>query len=252
MIDLEQAKKEFINYTSQYDTSDPKIRMKICHSFRVMQISKNLAQKLNFTDEQIDVATIIGLLHDIGRFTQYTKCSTFKDHQSFDHGDEGVKVLEKNNYIRKYIENDNYDETIKKAIKNHNKYQLEVNEEDAVFCKLIKDADKLDIFYEAKEMFWKQKHEIIKREDISQEVVNQIENKELIKNEVKTSNVDHIIGVISFLYDIHFKATLEEIKKENYINDILDRFEYKESVRQQINKIKEQADKYINEKINEG
>lgn len=252
MVDFEQAKKEFINYTSQYDTSNSNIQRKIGHSFRVMQISKKLAQKLNLTSEQVEIATLIGLLHDIGRFTQYTKCSTFKDHQSFDHGDEGVKILEENSYIRKYIKEDNYDETIKKAIKNHNKYQLEVNGEDAVFCKLIKDADKLDIFYEAKEMFWKQKNEVIKKEDISQEVVNQIENKELIKNEVKTSNVDHIIGIISFLYDIHFKATLEEIKKENYINAILDRFEYKESVQQQINEIKEQADKYINEKINEG
>lgn len=245
MIDLEQAKKEFINYTNQYDTNNPKIKMKICHSFRVMEISKKLAEKLNLINEQIEIATLIGLLHDIGRFNQYKKCSTFKDHESFDHGDEGVKILEENNYIRKYIQIDNYDKTIKKAIKNHNKFLPKIDGEDEVFCKIIRDADKLDILYEAKVIFWKQKDEIIKQEDISEEVLKQFKNKELIKNEVKKSNVDSIVGFISYLFDINFKETLEEIKKENYVNDILDRFEYKESVQKQINEIKKEANEYI-------
>ena len=88
-----------------------------------MEISKEIAQGLRLTLEEIDIATLIGLLHDIARFEQYTQYHTFKDAQSIDHGDLGVEILNKD--IRKYIETDKYDETIKLAVKNHNKYKIQ-------------------------------------------------------------------------------------------------------------------------------
>ena len=90
--------------------------MKQEHSIRVMEISKQIAQGLNLNEEQVKVATLIGLLHDVARFEQFTKYRTFNDNESIDHGDYGVAILEKD--IRKYIKTDKYDPIIKKAVKN--------------------------------------------------------------------------------------------------------------------------------------
>ena len=122
-MNLEKSIEEFIKYTEEYDLNNENIERKQKHSIRVMKISKKIAEKLNLTQEEIDIATLIGLLHDIARFEQYTKYHTFKDIDSIDHGDLGVEIL--NRDIRKYIETDKYDEIIKLAVKNHNKYKIQ-------------------------------------------------------------------------------------------------------------------------------
>lgn len=93
-IDLEHAKDEFLNYTKKYDLSNENIKRKQLHSLRVMQISENIARSLNLNEEGVTLAMLIGLLHDIARFEQYTQYQTFKDFISFDHGDYALKILE--------------------------------------------------------------------------------------------------------------------------------------------------------------
>ena len=98
-IDLDNAVSKFKIYTKQFDTKDKNIDRKIYHSIRVMEVSKDIATRLNLTQEQIEIASIIGLLHDIGRFDQYKIHQTYRDLESFDHGDYGVEIL-KNNIIK--------------------------------------------------------------------------------------------------------------------------------------------------------
>ena len=154
IVNLEKAKTEFLKYTENYDLTNENIRRKQGHSIRVMNISKQIAVELNLSDDQIQIAALIGLLHDIARFEQYTQYQTYNDNRSFDHGDYGVEILNKD--MRKYIKTDKYDKLIKIAIKNHNKFEIEegLNEEESLFAKIIRDADKIDILYEAVSMFW--------------------------------------------------------------------------------------------------
>ena len=157
IVNLEEAKKEFIRYTDCYDLTNDNISRKKYHSLRVMEISKKIAEEENFSEEEVEIATLIGLLHDIARFKQYTEYNTFKDAESFDHGDIAIEILESYNYLRKYIKTDKYDEIIKLAIKNHNKFAIQdgLREEQNKFCKLIRDADKIDILFIAVNDFWK-------------------------------------------------------------------------------------------------
>lgn len=253
ILDLEKAKKKFIEYTSQYDIQNENISRKIGHSIRVMNISKEIATKIGLKQEEIEIATLIGLLHDIARFEQYTQFQTFNDLNSFDHGDYGVKILDKD--IRKYIENDKYDEIIKKAVKNHNKFEIEegLTEKKLIFAKLIRDADKIDIIYEAVEMFWKGIEDQINNTKTSQNIEEQFKSYKQIKrgkSNDKIPNVDEIIGVIAFIFDVNFKESFEIIRKEDYINKILDRFDFKnKETKDKMEEIRDIANKYIYEKI---
>ena len=62
--------------------------------------------------------------------------------------------------------------------------------------------------------------------------------------------IDDIITVISFLYDINYNPSFEIIEKENYINDIFKRYNFKdENTKNQIEQIKSKANNYIRGKI---
>ena len=59
--------KEFEKYIKNYDLNNKEIKKKYLHSYRVMNLSKKYATLLNYNKHDIELATIIGLLHDIGR-----------------------------------------------------------------------------------------------------------------------------------------------------------------------------------------
>lgn len=251
MVDLERAEKEFREYVEQFNAEDEAINRKIGHSFRVMKQSQELAKKIGLEKEKIELATLIGLLHDMGRFIQRTKYKTFCDHESIDHGELGIRILEENNYLRKYIQTDQYDEIIKKAIRNHGKYGIEegLDQEELLFAKIIKDADKLDIFYEAETMFWLGKETEIQKSFISKEVEKQFLENKLIDNSVKQNDLDKMIGVLSFIFDLNFEESFEILEQKQYIKHILQRFHFVGQTKENIEHMKIIIEEYCQNRI---
>ena len=253
MIDIEEAKNEFIRYTQKFDLENSNIKRKQLHSLRVMNISNTIAKELNLSKEEIEIATIIGLLHDIGRFEQYTKYNTFKE--IIDHGDLGEEILRKGEYIRKYINNDQYIDIAYIAIRNHNKYKIEegLDKHQEMFCNIIRDADKVDILYEATEIFYGEKEiEEINKLLISQEIIEKInEKKQINKNELKQKDkIEMLLVILGFVFDINYRQSFEIIYKENYINKIFKRFNFKdEYTKKEMKKIQQLINGYIEEKI---
>jgi len=215
MIDLEKAKNEFINYTNNYDSTNVHIARKIGHTFRVMEWSKKIAESLNLSKEDIDLATLIGLLHDLARFEQRRLYDTFSDSKSVDHGDLAVTILEENEYIRKYIEDNQYDDIIKTAVKNHNKFKIEdgLDERTLLHSRIVRDADKLDIMYEGVHMFYKEPDEIEQIENlpIAEEYYNQFINRKQIFRKKEPTVLDGMICLFSFIFDLNFEFSKKSI-----------------------------------------
>ena len=92
-INLEEVQKEYIKYTEKYNLEDENVKRKQLHSLRVMENAKQIATNLKLSEEQTQIATLIGLLHDTGRFKQYTEIGLGDNIEGFDHGDYGAKVL---------------------------------------------------------------------------------------------------------------------------------------------------------------
>ena len=149
-----------------------------------------------------------------------------------DHGDLGVEILIKDEYIRKFIEEDKYDNIILKAIKNHNKFKIEdgLSEKELLFAKIIRDADKLDIFYEGAEIFWTKREELeeIYNSKISDKVLAEFRDNIVIDRNDTATKVDRILSIISFIFDINFKYNFKVLKEKSYINKILDKFSFKD------------------------
>lgn len=257
MIDIKKAEEEFERYTSNYDMNESHIERKVRHTFRVEELCGKIATSLEMNEEETNLAKLIGLLHDIARFEQYTRYKTYDDHKSIDHGDFGVEILEKDFYIRKYIKTDKYDEIIRKAILNHNKAVIgeTSNERELLHCRIIRDADKLDIFYVILNDSLEATYPLDRypKEPITKEV-----KEEFIKNHVVNySNVkscaDLLVGQIGFIFDINYIYSLKEIEENNYINKMINRYDSKDKETiKDLKELKEIAEKYIQEKVEEG
>lgn len=245
MIDLEKAKKEFIDYTNNYDLTNPHITRKIYHSQRVMEISKQIAKDLKLTKEQVDLATLIGLLHDIARFEQRKRYGTYYDKKSVDHGDLAVEILEENDFIRKFIETDKYDNIIKVAIKNHNKYEIEDLEGEALLqAKIIKDADKIDILFQLAYQFARDK-DAVEHSEISEDYIKQLKQEKCIFRDADESAIDELVLIASFIYDIHFDSSLRLIKEKDYIGKMFGQFNFNEKTQAQVNEILEIVNNFL-------
>ena len=94
--------EEFKKYVSKFDLNDDSVSRKYYHSLRVMDKARKIAESIELSEEYINIATIVGLLHDYGRFEQWKRYHTFADGKSIDHGDLGVEILFDEKEIEKY------------------------------------------------------------------------------------------------------------------------------------------------------
>ena len=125
MIDMLKAEVEFKNYLKNFDVKDPKIALKITHTYEVLNSAKYIANKLNLEKEDYDLACLIALLHDIGRFEQLKEYDSYDDTLGMNHAEFGIKLLFDEGYIKNFVDVRDYDEIIYKAIANHNKYKVD-------------------------------------------------------------------------------------------------------------------------------
>ena len=257
MIDILKIKEFYKEYINDYNTNEPRIALKIAHIYRTAEKSKWLAEKLQLEKEDVLLAEFIGLLHDIGRFEQVKKYNTFLDKISVNHGEYGVEVLFEDNLIRNFIEDTRYDEIIRKAILNHNRdnIQEDCNDGELLHCKIIRDADKLDIFHAILTESFEAAYpiDIYIKDGISKEIKEGFTiNNRIDYSKIKTC-ADLLVGQIAYIFDINYIYSLEEIKKENYIEKLIKRFDSKDKETiQDLNELKDIAEKYIQEKIKEG
>lgn len=108
MIDFIKAQESFKEYLKDYDLENGSIKLKVKHTYEVVKKSEYIAIGLGLDRENIELAKIIALLHDIGRFEQIKEFNEFSD-KNIEHAEFGVKVLFGEKFlISKFVENRKY------------------------------------------------------------------------------------------------------------------------------------------------
>ncbi len=254
MIDIIKAKQAFKNYVKKYNSNDKKIALKIAHIERVAQMAKNIAKSLKLEKEDVDLAELIGLLHDIGRFEQIKQYHTFADKDSINHGELGVKILFEEGKIRNFIATTKYDNIIKKSILNHNRKKIEksLTKRELLHAKIIRDADKTDILYI---LTFEEMKTVYNKEDISDEKITDEIYKEFMQNKlidyqkVQTCADENVVH-FAYVFDFYFKYGLKYIYEKKYLEKIYKRvtFSDKETM-EKYNFMYETVKKYVQDKI---
>ena len=203
--------KKFNEYAKTFDLTKNPIMGKYHHSFRVMEFSREIANSINLSEEDTNLACVIGLYHDIARFKQWTMHNTYIDRNSFDHGDIAIEILN-DGFLDDYSLEDR--DIILKAIKYHNKYKVEeFDERTILFCNIIRDADKLDIM---KEQY---NHINDKEIVLKQELIEDIKNNIICRNELVKTNADCLLRMLSWVNDLNFEYSYDYLTSNNIIEN---------------------------------
>ena len=230
---MEKELEMFNNYINQFDLTIPNLNRKKEHTYRVVEYAKEIAKSLSLSDDDINLAGICALFHDLGRFPQFTEYQTFYDNISFDHGDKSYEILKELNYNN---------DIVLKAVKYHNKYKVDdsLNERELLFANITRDADKLDIMF--KQMGESYKEEYV----IPDETMNYFYNRKLMPNSKIESVTDGKVRILAFIFDINFKKSFEIIKESKIIDEYINLI-YEATSNERIFEIKEIIDERIDE-----
>lgn len=252
MIDLLNIFDEFDKHVGNYDMSDPMIKIKYYHSYRVMHLCGEIADDLNLNVEETYLAMTIGLLHDYARFEQWSKYKTYKDIDSVDHGDLACNLLFDNNEIEKFNIDKKYHKVIYDAIKYHNKYSYpdNLNEKNKLFCEIIRDADKLDIFYLCSIGDINLPTD---DSEISDLISSEFYQDKLIKKEdVKNLN-ERVLLELAMIFDLKFKYSFKYLKTIKIMDSMLNKIDNKKKLEPYFKYAKEIIEKrekvYVRKKI---
>ena len=209
---------EFEKFVKSFDMNDENIIRKYRHSLRVQKLCEELGES------RCELASVIGLLHDYGRFYQWSEYKTFNDKMSIDHADYAVYKLFEENEIEKFYKNDNDYKIIYDAIRYHNKYSIGEDACDKFMCGLIRDADKLDLLY----MYEICDLKLLDGGTVSDKVNFEFYNHNLIKFNYVKSKIDRSINILSFVFDLNLIDSYYYLKKNRIYEKIYEKIENKE------------------------
>ncbi|MDO9528461.1 MAG: HD domain-containing protein [Syntrophales bacterium] len=200
------------------------------HTERVCGEILNIGEKLGLHDKDLCLAEVIALLHDIGRFEQYARYRTFVDFHSVNHAEHGIKILQENGVLSGIDESTQ--KLILQTILYHNRAALPQKETEKClfFTKLLRDADKLDIWRVVTDYYRRKNGKrngalelgLPDTPGISDDVYNDLlEGKIVDVTHLKNLN-DFKLLQIGWIYDINFTPTFQCIKERRYIEMIRD------------------------------
>ena len=209
--------KLFKDYVSNYDFTNAMIARKYNHTLRVKNLCEIIAKELCLSNEKIYLAGLCGLYHDIARFDQASKFNSFDDISTFDHGDVGYEIFLKD-FASKLGLSDEQIMIIANSIKHHNK--LNVNDltgDDLVFTNILRDADKIDIFYQFANVPGM-------LSDAQGDISKMCHDKFLARKPVSYKDIrnkrEQNILYLAFIWDINYECSYKIIKDNKYFQKI--------------------------------
>jgi hypothetical protein len=239
----------FNHYVKSFYSKDRDVQHHIIikeeHTSRVCENMRNIGRFLKLDQNHMLIAETVALLHDVGRFWQYTTYHTFNDFLSEDHAALGVKVLNETNILS--CLDGSEQRTIKQAILYHNYRELP-NEEGLLFAKMIRDADKLDIFEmivtDDVRLKIPKSPELGDGEGYSYKIVEDLLNNRLARYEDMKTAADQTLFRVSWLYNIYFTYSFRYMLKHQYLARMLGRLPQTEDIKS----VRSHIDVYLKEK----
>ena len=230
--DLMHFKAWFADYVAAYYTDDPvrnqTIGLKQEHTERVCKEMVMLGQALHLTAQDMLLAETIALFHDVGRFEQYAVYGTFKDTVSEDHAELGLRELTRHQVLSICSEIER--SLITKAISYHNVRTLPEDEDERClfFARLVRDADKLDIWRVFIDYYDRQDEEpnstivlgLPNKQACSPAVIDAIHEHRMADLKDMATLNDFKLLQISWVFDVNFRPTFRAVQERQYVEKI--------------------------------
>jgi hypothetical protein len=148
--DLARLHNWFAGYCRSFQTLPDDDRqpylIKEAHTRRVCGNMARLTESLALDENDRLIAEAVALCHDVGRFPQYRQYRTFRDADSVNHGALGSRMLADERALDHLSLAERT--LITQTVALHNVFQLpgQLDDRTLFFVRLVRDADKLDIW----------------------------------------------------------------------------------------------------------
>lgn len=234
----ERVMEAFEAYVSKYNLQDPNILLKYIHTKKVAENCEIISKTLDLTEKEIFLAWMIGMLHDIGRFEQLRRFDTFNDAESIDHANFGADLLFTEGLIEQfYLQKEDYP-LIEAAIRSHSLYRIPetVTEYERMFCQIIRDADKVDIYRANYDtgicVVYHVTEEQFLNSAVSDEVMEIFMEERAIPRNVRRTVADHLVGHFALSFELVYPVSRKLVKEQGYLERLLaTRFQNEETNR---------------------
>jgi putative nucleotidyltransferase with HDIG domain len=257
---LEGFRKWFGEYVSSFYGENKYInanlKLKEEHTRKVCEEMIYLAGRLGLDENDTLIAETAALFHDVGRFEQFIKYRTYNDPRSIDHGLLALDILQQYGVLDVLSEQEK--QLILTVIKYHGKKDLPpgLDGRSLLHCRLIRDADKLDIFRVVIENYtaylknpetFLLEVELPDEDRYSQEIVEAIIKGEKIDYKKLQTLNDMKLLQMGWVFDVNFPATFERIKQRGILEKLASFLPQTPEVEQVKKKVLEFVDKKLNE-----
>lgn len=257
-IDRAHVMAEFEKYTDDYDSTDEKVKLKIDHTYRVAELCERIAQAEGMDAADVDLAWLLGMLHDVGRFEQLRRYGTFIDADSIDHAQLGADILfgtgeSEQGRIRDYVQGMEEDVLIETAIRVHNRYRVPegLPARTEKLSHILRDADKIDILKVNVEVpleeIYNTTTEELRNVEVSEAVMESFYEHKATLRDIRQTIVDHVVGHISLVYELVFPESLRITKEQGYLDQLM-HFESKNAkTMEQFAELRAEMERYLME-----
>lgn len=251
MVEKERVIQIFEEYVSEFDASDPMIAMKIEHTHKVATLCEQIARFLKWKEEKCELAWLLGMLHDLGRFVQIREYGTFDDLRSIDHALGSIRVLFEDGYLRRFLDEDKYDDVIDTAIRYHNAFRLptDISCEMQSYCDLLRDADKIDILRIntefPKEAIYGKDISLAKHQEVSEKVYEEFMRESAILRSNIITQIDRIIGHVSLAFELVYPFSKQIVFENGYVEKMLKIDTENETAHEQLKLMRDKIMNYI-------
>lgn len=245
-VDRTRAREAFEAYLAPFDTQDPRIALKVNHTYRVADLCAEIARDAGFTEAGCDLAWLCGLLHDLGRFEQLRGWNTFSDRASVSHAPLAESILFEDarmlaelgaderalthnrayGSIRAFVEDAQADELIRAAVGLHSLHALPdtLSARARAICSVVRDADKIDILRvactdTAETVIGATEDELLASE-VSPAAEDAFFEHRCVPYDEATTPADHVVGLACFAFELVYPKSLEVMDDQGYLYEL--------------------------------
>lgn len=260
VVNRQKVCEGFDAYVRKYNFEDEKIRLKAEHTYRVSALCEKIAESLDMGQEDIDLAWLLGMLHDIGRFEQVKRYGTFMDAVSVNHAEFGAKLLFKEGLIHTFVEEGCVEDgkiakLVYQAVFWHSAYRLpeSLDSRTKLFCDILRDADKVDILRVNVEFSFEEIYNVplkaLRECSVSAEVMQAVRKEYAVLKDWRKTPIDYLVGHICLVYEMVSAEAVKVVAAQGYLKRLLDFQSENETTKEQFKEIQEKVYCYLERRI---
>lgn len=207
--------------------------LKTVHTRQVAKNCLQIAGSMGLNDYDRDMAWVIGELHDFARFGQAVVTKCLDDTERFNHARLGARILFTHGLIEDIIPD--YDQiceldrrVMEKAVYHHSDYRLpgDLTERELLFCRIIREADQLDIFRTIVETGWEINYgcsrETLLEGDISEAIEAAFYRHTMADYSKRVTPADYHMAHIALCFGLENPSARKRAVEQGYLHQMMD------------------------------